>query len=133
VTVTGTVINVHYHGATVRLVDGTLAAVPAAELAAHRSTYVAGCDRRTPLELVVDRSGRHLVVLLPQHLTPPAAAQTAPPAAPRLIDPAFERRLGEYLKATQEWAPADRPEPAERHFIRKKRRAAFFEARNKPT
>lgn len=129
-TVTGTVINVHYHGATVRLVDGTLAAVPAAELAAHRSTYVAGYDRRMPLELVVDRSGRHAVVLLPQSVT---TAQSAPSAAPRLIDPAFERRLGEYLKATQEWAPADRPEPAERHFIRKKRRAAFFEARNKPT
>jgi hypothetical protein len=49
------------------------------------------------------------------------------------VDPAFERRIAEYLKATEEWAPSDRPEPAERHFIRKKRRAAFFEARNPST
>ena len=48
-------------------------------------------------------------------------------------DAAFERRIGDYLRATQEWAPPDRPEPAERHFIRKKRRAALFEARKKPT
>jgi len=130
VTVSGTVINVHHHGATVRLADGTLASVPAAELAAHRSTFVAGYDRRTPLELVVERRGRHPVAFLPQSVTSP---QTPPLPVPVLIDPAFERRLGEYLKATQEWAPADRPEPAERHFIRKKRRAAFFEARKKPT
>jgi hypothetical protein len=49
------------------------------------------------------------------------------------IDAAFEERMGAYLKETEAWAPPDRPPPAERHFIRKKRRAAFFEARNKPT
>ena len=129
-TAIGTVINVHHHGATVRLADGTLAAVPAAELAAHRSTYVAGYDRRSPLELVIERRGRHPIALLPQSVTPKEAAMST---APRLVDADFERQIGEYLKATQEWAPADRPEPAERHFIRKKRRAAFFEARQKPT
>ena len=36
-------------------------------------------------------------------------------------------------RASQEWAPADRPEPADRHFIRKNRRAALFEARNAST
>ncbi len=48
-------------------------------------------------------------------------------------DANFEDRLNAYLKSTEEWAPPDRPEPAERHFIRKKRRAAHFEARSKPT
>ena len=129
-TVTGTVINIHHHGATVRLADGSLAAVPAAELAAHRPEYVACYDRRTPLELVLDRRGRHPIVLLPRAGAAPQVAQSP---APRLVDAAFERRIGEYLRATQEWAPADRPEPAERHFIRKKRRAALFEARKKPT
>ena len=130
-TVTGTVINVHHHGATVRLDDGSLAAVPAAELAAHRPTYVASHARRTPLEFVLDRRARHPSVSLPASGVEPAA--TLPLAAPRLVDPAFERRMAEYLKATVEWAPADRPEPAERHFIRKKRRAALFEARNPST
>jgi hypothetical protein len=131
VTVTGTVINIHHHGATVRLADGTLAAVPASELAAHRPAYVDCYNRRAPLELVLDRRGRHPIVILPQSAT--AAPQVSPNLAPRLVDAAFERRIGDYLRATQEWAPADRPEPAERHFIRKKRRAALFEARKKST
>jgi hypothetical protein len=131
VTVTGTVINVHHHGATVRLADGSLAAVSARELAAHRPAYVASCARRTPLDLVLDRRARHPVVALPGSSAGAPAAPETP--VPRLVDPAFERRIGEYLRASQEWAPADRPEPAERHFIRKKRRAALFEARNAST
>ncbi len=128
---TGTVINVHVHGATVRLEDGSLAAVSAAELAAHRPAYVASCARKTPLEFTLDRRARHATVTLAGSTSP--AAAPAPAAAPRLVDSAFELRIAEYLKATEEWAPPDRPEPAERHFIRKKRRAAFFEARNAPT
>jgi hypothetical protein len=131
VTVTGVVINVHYHGATVRLADGSLAVVPAAELAAHRPAYVASHTHRTPLELELDRRGRHPAVALPGSSAARAGASPSP--APNLVDVAFERRIVEYLKATEEWAPPDRPEPAERHFIRKKRRAAFFEARNAST
>ena len=122
----GTVINVHAHGATVRLEDGTLAAVPAAELAAHRPTYVASHRSRTPLALELDARGRHAIVTLER-----GAPQTQ--AAPRLVDDGFEAQMNAYLKSTQEWAPLDRPAPAERHFIRKKRRAAFFEARNTAT
>jgi hypothetical protein len=129
VTVRAVVINIHYHGATVRLADGTLAAVPSDEFAAHRPAYVAGYERRTELDLVLSRHGRYASVAFPKSGT----EQNVPSEVPRLVDTAFEERIGEYLKATQEWAPADRPDPAERHFIRKKRRAAFFEARNKPT
>jgi hypothetical protein len=124
--VRGIVINIHSSGALVRLEDGTLAAVTNAELAAHRPTYTGSHARRTPLDFLVNDAGRHRVVTL--EATAPAAA-----AAPTLVDPGFEERIGAYLKETEAWAPPDRPAPAERHFIRKKRRAAFFEARNKPT
>jgi hypothetical protein len=122
----GIVINIHLSGALVRLEDGSLATVTSAELAAHRPAYTGSHARRTPLDFVVNDSGRHRVVTL-------EAAAPAVPAAPLLVDHGFEERIGAYLKETEAWAPPDRPAPAERHFIRKKRRAAFFEARNKPT
>ena len=125
----GIVINIHSSGALVRLEDGSLATVTTAELAAHRPAYAGSHARRTPLEFVVNDAGRHRVVTLEASpATPPA-----PAAAPLLTDAGFEERIGAYLKETEAWAPPDRPAPAERHFIRKKRRAAFFEARNKPT
>ena len=123
--VSGTVINVHYHGATVRLEDGTLAAVSAAELAANRPVYLASHRMRTPVALELDGRGRHPIVVLER--------EAQAPAAPRLASDGFEAQMNAYLKSTQEWAPPDRPAPAERHFIRKKRRAAFFEARNTAT
>jgi hypothetical protein len=127
----GTVINIHAHGALVRLDDGSLAVVGAAELAANRPAYTASRDRRAPIELTVERSGRHAVASLgtvtERTISPPAESGALQ------IDAVFEERMGAYLKETEAWAPPDRPPPAERHFIRKKRRAAFFEARNKPT
>ena len=111
-----------------RLEDGSLATVTAAELTAHRATFAASFEQRAVLALTVTRQGRYpTVALVPKHDPVPASA------APRLVDLAFEERLTAYLKETEEWAPADRPPPAERHFIRKKRRATLFEARSKPT
>lgn len=104
-----------------RLEDGSLAAVPATELSANRSTIVRSFQLREPLALWVERNGRHAVAYL--------EARTAP----RLTDATFEERMNAYLKSTEEWAPPDRPAPADRHFIRKKRRAAVFEARAKST
>jgi hypothetical protein len=118
----------HQLGATVRLEDGTLAAIPAGEVAANRPALVRSLQRREPLTLIVRREGRHPVASLPR-----PGALPAPRPAPQLVDSGFEDRLTAYLKSTEEWAPPDRPQPAERHFIRKKRRAAFFEARTKPT
>jgi hypothetical protein len=125
-TVSGRVISLHQLGATVRLEDGTLAAVPATEVAANRPAFVRSLQKREALELIVRREGRHAVALLPRGVPGPAPA-------PQLVDSSFEERITAYLKSTEEWAPPDRPQPAERHFIRKKRRAAFFEARTKPT
>jgi len=145
VTVRAVVINIHYHGATVRLADGTLAAVPSEEFAAHRPLYVAAYEKKTELDLVLRRNGRYASAFVENRGVVPFVedgggeppdgprARTPGPIGPMLVDPVFEGRMGEYLKATQAWAPVDRPDPATRHFIRKKRRAALFEARNKPT
>ena len=147
VTVRAVVINIHHHGATVRLEDGSLAAIPSGEFAANRPAYITAYEKKTPLVLTLTRTGRHPSATFAEPEATATAADAAPapppthgpgspgpgaiggPAAPIL----FEERMGEYLKATLEWAPADRPDPAQRHFIRKKRRAALFEARNKPT
>ncbi len=133
--VRGTVINVHHHGATVRLEDGTLAAVPAAEFSANRVTYVSSHVSRAPLELVLSRRGGHPIVALTS-AAPTSDAQAAGGVASsvRLIDAAFEAQMNVFLKASEEpWTAADSAPPAQRHFIRKKRRAALFEARNKGT
>jgi len=133
-TVRGTVINIHHHGATVRLEDGSLATVPALELIANRAAYAGSLAKRKPLELAVDRQGRHGIAALavdPAPVTIRPAASDAQPGA--FFDEAFEARMGAYLKATQEWAPADQAPPAERHFIRKKRRGRLFEARTDAT
>jgi hypothetical protein len=118
--VRGVVINMHHHGATLRLEDGSIAAVPAAEASAHAEALTRSLQRREALPFELEAIGRHAVARI---------ALDAPSLAP---DANFEERLNAYLKSTEEWAPADRPEPAERHFIRKKRRAAHFEARGKP-
>lgn len=121
----GIVISVHQLGAMVRLDDGSLAAVPESELAANRPVLVASLRRREPLAFAVEHAGRHAVAYLNREPGPD------PRTAPRLADTAFETQMNRYLKSTEEWAPPDRPPPAERHFIRKKRRAASFEARHK--
>jgi hypothetical protein len=123
----GTVISLHGLGATVRLEDGALAAVPVGEVRAHEAAYAASFRRREPVTLEVEvRGGRHCVAFL-------AGRERERPGQlagiPSVHDTAFEEQMRRYLKETEEWAPPDRPAPADRHFIRKKRRAAQFEAR----
>jgi hypothetical protein len=108
----------------VRLDDGSLAAIPASELHAQRPAIVASLRRREALALRIEREGLRPVAYL-------ARESSEVPSAPRSVDVAFEVQMNRYLKSTEEWAPPDRPAPAERHFIRKKRRAAFFVARHK--
>ncbi len=125
--VSGTVINIHQHGATVRLLDGTLVAVAASELSANRPTYVSSHASRTPLTLLLERRGAHATVALRLPDGKPESTY------PNFRDAAFETQMNAFLKSTHEWEPSDRPAPAERHFIRKKRRAALFEPRNRGT
>ena len=138
-TTRGTIINVHEYGATARLEDGSLAAIPAEEFATNRPAYVSSRDARKPLELRVVRFGRHATATLAGAKPAADAIVAQPPsddqrsALATHTDIAFEMRLGAYLRETEAWSPTDRPAPAERHFIRKKHRADVFEARNKTT
>lgn len=119
----GIVISVHALGATVRLEDGQLAAVPAPEVARERSKLLGAMSRREPLALLVERRGRHLTALL-------APGSPQEPAALRKDD-AFESMMNAYLKSLEDHEPPDWPGPADRHFIRKKRRATIFESRHR--
>ncbi len=136
----GTIISTHEYGATARLEDGTLAAIGAGEFALHRPTYVASRSGRKPIELSVERFGRHASATLvtgaaiePDDILAEPLSDEQREELPTKTDIAFEMRLGAYLRETEAWAPADRAPPAERHFIRKKHRAGVFEARNKTT
>jgi hypothetical protein len=121
----GQVINVHSFGATVRLEDGTLAAVPRHELESHRGRYELSLSRKTHLPLEVHAVAHGKVAVLAADAFDTMLA--AEPAAPvSLTDEAFEERLAAYLRATEDWAPPDEPQPFERHLLRKKRRSAQF-------
>jgi hypothetical protein len=119
--VRGTVINVHALGATVRLEDGRLMAVPIADVNANRATYTRALDARAST-LPFDLLGRSLMLAKTRVDEPIVPAGPAPV----LHDPAFEAQINEYLKSTEEWAPPDRPQPFERHLFRKKQRAKVF-------
>lgn len=111
----GVVINVNAYGATVRLDDGRLASAPAADVEKHRAYYDRGVISRKPMEFMLQSpAGRHPLVLL----------------APQLRDEQFETQITNYLKSTQEWENPDLPPAHERHFLRKKRRAALFESKH---
>jgi hypothetical protein len=111
--VRGTVINLNAFGATVRLEDGTLASVPAHDLNLHRNHY----DRalRAGSSLAFEKhDGRRLSLTL----------------APQIRDAGLEDQITGYLKATEEWDVRDGVPAHERHFLKKRRRAALFESRH---
>jgi hypothetical protein len=110
----GIVINLNAYGATVRLDDGDLASANALDVERHRDEYQRSLVRHKRLAFEVRRNGRRRAVSL----------------APQLRDDAFEEQIASYLKSTEEWEPADGVPAAERHFLRKKRRAALFESRH---
>ncbi|HTX03705.1 MAG TPA: hypothetical protein VMD07_08485 [Candidatus Acidoferrales bacterium] len=120
-TLLGTVINLHRFGAAVRLADGRLASVPAGEVDAHRAMFEESFVAHRPLRLVVRDGSRGLSVVLADFVV-------TEPEAPSLTDDAFEERLADYLRETEEWAPPDQPQPFERHLTRKRRRAAQFDS-----
>ena len=110
----GIVINVNAFGAAVRLDDGRLASAPAADVEKHRGYYDRGVLTRKPMEFLLQSQDRRPLVLL----------------APQLRDEEFESQIAGYLKSTQEWEDPELPPAHERHFLRKKRRAALFESRH---
>jgi hypothetical protein len=121
--VRGSVINVHALGAAVRLEDGRLVAAPIGDVNKNRAAYTRALDHKggtLPFDLV----GK--MVVLAQTRVDEVQATTP---APELTDPSFEAQITAYLKSTEVWAPPDRPQPFERHLVRKRHRARLFESR----
>jgi hypothetical protein len=114
-TSSGIVINLNAYGATVRLDDGDLASASASDVESHREQYQRSLTARKRLAFEVRRQGRRCSVSL----------------APQIRDDRLEEQIASYLKSTEEWEPADGLPAAERHFLRKKRRAALFESRHR--
>ena len=110
----GTVINLNAYGATVRLDDGRIARAPLVDVERHRAQYDRAFTGRKSVEFIVQNNGRHLLAML----------------APQIRDDHFEEQIAGYLKMTEEWEKPDAPPAHERHFLRKKKRAALFESRH---
>lgn len=110
----GIVININAYGATARLLDGRLASVPLSDLDEHRPAYERALTGRKVLEFIVRGDRRHTMALL----------------APQLRDEDFEEQIAGYLKMTEEWEKPEGPPAHERHFLRKKKRAALFESKH---
>lgn len=126
--VRGTVINVHMFGATVRLENGEMASVPIADVNANRATYTRALSARTDLPFDAHAGVRHKVLVLAKTRIDEPIDPSTPP--PEITDEHLEEQIASYLKDTQEWEHDDAPAAHERHFLRKKRRAAFFESRH---
>lgn len=141
--VRGTVINVHTFGATVRLESGEMASAPIGDVNANRATYTQALasrvnlpfDSTAPLSTAdmgpnqnrLTVAERPILRLAKTRIDEPIGAGAQ---APLLHDEHFEEQIAGYLKDTQEWERADAPPAHERHFLRKKRRAATFESRH---
>ena len=110
--VDGIVINLNAYGATVRLESGEIASAPAVDVENHRADYQRSLTQRKELPFELRRGGKRPVVVL----------------APQIHDAELDEQIASYLRSTQEWEGSDTP-AAERHFLKKKRRAALFEAR----
>jgi hypothetical protein len=110
----GMVINLNAFGATVRLEGGQLATASAGEVETHRAEYERSLNNRKTLDFQVRSQGRHATVVL----------------TPQIRDPELEEQIAAYLKMTEEWEKPDAAPAHERHFLQKKRRAAFFESRH---
>lgn len=109
------VINLNAYGATVRLENGELASAPAVDVETHRPHYQRSLVRRKWLSFDLRRDGRRRPTVL---------------LAPQLRDEELEAQIASYLKSTEEWESPEGIPAAERHFLQKKRRAAFFESKH---
>jgi hypothetical protein len=121
--VRGSVINVHNLGAIVRLEDGRLVAAPIGDVNKNRAAYTRALEHKDAT-LPFDLVGK-MVVIAQTRIDEVAPTTDVPP----LTDPSFEAQIVAYLKSTEEWAPSDRPQPFERHLVRKRQRAKLFESR----
>lgn len=113
--VCGVVININTFGATIRLDDGELAGADQVDVETHRRDYENALISRARLAFVRHGGGKRANVTL----------------APQISDERLEEQITSYLRSTEEsWESAEVP-AHERHFLRKKKRAAHWEARQK--
>ncbi len=116
-TVFGTVININAFGATVRLEGGELASAPAGDVEAHKSDYDRAMNSKRPLsfQMHASSSRRPMVTIVPQ-----------------ITDEALDEQIADFWKSTESWdADAEGRPQHERHFLQKKKRAAFFESKHR--
>ena len=124
--VRGTVINVHMFGATVRLETGEMASVPIVDVNANRATYTRALANKTEVPFDAHAGARHKILMLAKtRIDEPIEPSATPPL---ITEEHLEDQIANYLKETQEWEHDDAPPAHERHFLRKKRRAALFES-----
>ncbi|MDQ6733820.1 MAG: hypothetical protein M3Z35_06845 [Nitrospirota bacterium] len=110
-----------------RLENGEVASVPISDVNANRAAYTRAVASRADLPFDAHpRSGHRILILATTRVD-----EVIEPAVqlPSLTNEAFEEQIATYLKETQEWERADAPPAHERHFLRKKRRAAYFESK----
>ena len=110
----GVVLNVNAYGATVRLETGELASAPAGDVEAHKGQYDKSAAQHTELAFVLHPGTRRPMVTI----------------APKIEEPELDEQIAEFFKSTEGWESDDEGRPAhERHFLRKKKRAALFESK----
>lgn len=108
----GFVINVNAFGAIVRLESGELASAPAGDVEAHRAAYERGMTTRKSLAFILHPGSRRPMVTI----------------APQIDEPELDEKIAQYFESTQSWeTDADGVAAHDRHFLRKKKRAALFE------
>jgi uncharacterized protein (DUF2345 family) len=111
----GMVINLNAFGATIRLESGELASAPAGDVDAHRAEYERAVSGHKAMPFVRHPGTRRPLVTL----------------APQIEEPELDEQIAEYFKSTQDWEADAEGVPAhERHFLRKKKRAALFESKH---
>lgn len=113
--VCGVVININAFGAIVRLDDGELARADHDDVAAHLLEYENALSSRARRAFIRHGAGRRANVTL----------------APQISDERLEQQIASYLRSTEEsWESGELP-AHERHFLRKKKRAAHWKPRQR--
>lgn len=112
-TLPGIVINLNRYGGTVRLDDGDLAIATPDDVETHRGAYERSLANHQRLTFEVRRDGRRRSVAL----------------APQIVDEGLEEKITAYLRDTEDRESPDALPAAERHFLKKKKRAAVFAKR----
>jgi hypothetical protein len=67
----GVIININYLGAVARLTDGTLAAVPPAEVTVHQALLQESLREHRELPFVIHKRGKHAAAFLSSRAMPP--------------------------------------------------------------